>query len=98
MLFVPRGSKAAYKAADYWRDFMDMTEVGNYEPGDCNEDGFITISDAIEVVKYVLGIPSTHFFLETADTNGDGEITISDAVCIVDIILGNNNAPMKPQE
>ena len=98
MLFVPRGSKAAYKAAEYWRDFMDMTEVGNYEPGDCNEDGFITISDAIEVVKYVLGIPSTHFFLETADTNGDGEITISDAVCIVDIILGNNNARMKPQE
>ena len=55
--------------------------------GDVNGDGFVTISDAVALVNYILGQPSTNFIMAAADLNNDSYITISDAVAIVNIIL-----------
>ena len=58
--------------------------------GDVNSDGKITITDAVGIVNYILGNPSSGFNIQAADLNGDHNITITDAVCVVNIIM---NAP-----
>lgn len=49
-LYVPYGSKAAYEAADYWKEFGDIVEIG-----DVNKDGTITIADVTALVNIILG-------------------------------------------
>lgn len=51
-LYVPKGSKAAYEAADYWREFKEIVEMPNQsvqfvdEAGNMKEDGStITITE-----------------------------------------------------
>ncbi len=69
--------------------------------GDANGDGYVTITDAVAVVNYILGNPSADFNKAAANVSGDvdehGEpiISITDAVGIVNIIL-NNNASSAP--
>ncbi|MCR4916041.1 MAG: hypothetical protein K6A96_09840 [Prevotella sp.] len=55
--------------------------------GDVNNDGHVTITDAVAVVNRILGNASNGFVFKAADINGDGKITITDAVGIVNIIL-----------
>ncbi len=68
--------------------------VGSGVKGDVNNDGKVTITDAVGVVNYILGNPAKDFNEDAADVNGDGNITITDAVGIVNIILsGSPSAP-----
>lgn len=61
-LYVPKGRKATYEAADYWKEFSSIieTEDGDYEEpstgikGDVNGDGKVTITDAVTVVNIIL--------------------------------------------
>lgn len=61
--------------------------------GDANNDGTVTITDAVAVVNYILGNPSGSFNITQADVNGDGQVTITDAVGIVNIILQGSGKP-----
>ena len=62
--------------------------------GDVNNDGKVTITDAVGIVNYILGNPSGNFNETAADVNHDGKITITDAVGVVNIILsGEASAP-----
>ena len=63
--------------------------------GDANNDGQVTITDAVAIVNYILGNASANFNLFAADVNRDGNITITDAVGVVNIILnsGGSSAP-----
>lgn len=96
-LYVPLGSKAAYQAADYWKDFYKIIERDmSHEPiqGDVNGDGAITITDVSMVVAFILGVQSDAFIAAYADVNGDGSITITDVAEIVKTILnGSGNTP-----
>ena len=65
----------------------------NFVKGDANNDGKVTITDAVYVVNYVLQQPAADFHVKAADVNGDGNISITDAVMIVNIILGQTQAP-----
>lgn len=55
--------------------------------GDVNEDGTVSIFDAVQVVNYILGKSPTPFCFNNADMDDNGEITIYDAVSIVNVIL-----------
>ncbi len=55
--------------------------------GDVNNDGQVTITDAVGIVNCILGNPAAGFNDAAADVNGDGSITITDAVGVVNIIL-----------
>ena len=55
--------------------------------GDVNNDMKVTITDAVAIVNYILGSPSTNFNEDAADVNEDGYININDAVSIVNMIL-----------
>jgi len=86
-LCVPFGSRAAYRADANWNQFTTIIETGSGVEGDANNDGQVTITDAVSVVDYILGNPSVDFKAGQADLSGDGDITITDAVGVVDMIL-----------
>ena len=79
--------------------FNDGTDAKNYDmaelsikvakKGDANRDGSVTITDAVGVVNYILGNPSSDFNFYAADVNESDDVTISDAVGVVNIILNN---------
>ncbi|MBQ1645380.1 MAG: dockerin type I repeat-containing protein, partial [Prevotella sp.] len=52
--------------------------------GDVNNDGFVTITDAIALVNIILGKAEK---VAAADINGDGLVTITDVIALVNIIL-----------
>ena len=72
-----------------------------YIPGDANNDGKVTITDAVAIVNFILGNPSPDFNKAAANVNGDYDddhnpkITITDAVGVVNIIL--NSGTSAPQ-
>ena len=67
---------------------FDVTITGNEViPGDANGDSNVSISDAVAVVNYILGIHSDNFFFDAANVNGDEIVDINDALAIVNIIL-----------
>ena len=68
-------------------DVESLLEVDGLLPGDANDDGNVTIADAVAVVNYILGNHSGIFVFDAANMDGDSEITISDAFAIVNIIL-----------
>jgi hypothetical protein len=63
-LYVPKNSVSAYKNANVWKDFSNITgvDVGNDdEPivpgwlyGDVNGDGKVNITDVMELITYIL--------------------------------------------
>lgn len=53
-LHVPADSKAAYEAANYWKDFKEIVEMPPLK-GDVNNDGNIDAQDASLILQYVAG-------------------------------------------
>ena len=56
-LYVAKGSKDAYKAADVWKEFKTIAEVGSSPEvvkGDMNGDGVLTIIDALIIIEMIL--------------------------------------------
>ncbi len=56
--------------------------------GDANNDGKVSITDAVCIVNKILGNPPSVFREDLADYNLDGKVSITDAVAIVNKILG----------
>ena len=66
------------KQVEFRLEYWDFTP--QYQIGDTNLDGNITISDVTEIQRHLAEMISfSDEQLVLADTNGDGEITISDA-------------------
>jgi hypothetical protein len=55
-----------------------------YLRGDVNNDGYVDISDVVELVNIILNSQSGN---PRADVNEDGNVDISDVVELVNIIL-----------
>ena len=88
-LYVPKGSKEAYEAADYWKEFKEIVEIGDYLLGDVNGDTEITAQDASLILQYVAGkIELTETQRIAADVNGDTDITAQDASLILQYVAG----------
>ena len=88
-LIVPDGCKAAYEAADNWKDFAEIKEMSErYILGDVNGNDGIDIGDAVTIVNYLVSKESETFIEEAADTNKNGKIDIGDAVTIVNYLVG----------
>ena len=98
-LYVPLGSKPAYKVAKYWKEFKEIIEIeeSNYMLGDINGDGTVDVSDYIGVANRILNIGQEGFNELASDVNEDGIIDVSDYLGIGNIIhtgspFGNSNA------
>ena len=90
-LYVPKGSKAAYEAADYWKDFKEIKEVsdsdGDYVLGDANNDGKLTIADYTAIAHHILGRTPDNFNEKAANVNGDNKINMADYIGVVHLLL-----------
>ena len=60
----------------------------SYVLGDVNGNSHVDIGDAVSIVNYLVGKPSTTFVEKAADTNKNGHIDIGDAVTIVNLLVG----------
>lgn len=69
-------------------------DAEEFVKGNVNADESIDIADAVSIVNYIVGKPtSTSAFIKAAaDANGDGVIDIADAVHVVNLIVGKINA------
>lgn len=70
-----------------WLQALDDVFV-EYEPGDVNQDGSVTVADVTALVNIVLNKDTDATRRKLADVNGDGEVTIVDVTALVNIILG----------
>lgn len=92
-LYVPKGTKAAYEAAEVWKTFKAIVETEEepvpapIDPGDANGDDEINAADIVEVVNYMTGKPSESFVFSAADVTGNGTVDTDDIKGIVDIIM-----------
>jgi DNA polymerase II small subunit/DNA polymerase delta subunit B len=86
---VPLGSKEAYQAADYWKEFKEIIEIEGTK-GDVNNDMLVDVEDVVGIVNKILGEPADNFNEANADVTGDGKIDVDDVVAVVNIILDTN--------
>lgn len=133
-MYVPYGSKAAYEAADYWKEFKEIIELEGVvqkcakptisfvngklifasETEGVEFTSKITVADAnsynsneipltttYHVIVYATKAGYANSDITTADinvkglkgdVNDDGSVTIVDAVNVVNIILGNDSS------
>ena len=84
-LYVPKGSRSAFMAADNWKLFGNIVEKSGIK-GDVNNDSKVSVTDVMLLVNYILG--TTKSIPQTAsDMNDDGRISVADVMNIVNIIL-----------
>ena len=53
-LYVPIGAKAAYKAADYWKNFGNIVEMDFTVAGDVDGDDTVDVADVTAIVEVIL--------------------------------------------
>ena len=87
-LYVPKGSKAAYQSANYWKNFKAIVEFPN---ADVNQDGKVNVVDVVDIARFVVGTPSDKFMEFLADLNSDDNVNVADAVVLVNEIAGDQN-------
>lgn len=86
-LYVPIGKKAAYSAADIWKEFLpniNEIEMGSTSlPGDVDGNGSVGPEDIEAIVKYIMGGWYEGFNFENANLNGDDKVDASDLVLLI---------------
>ena len=87
-LYVPKGSKAAYEEANYWKEFKQIVEFPN---ADVNQDGKVNVVDVVDIARFVVGTPRDTFIEFLADLNSDDDVNVADAVVLVNEIAGDQN-------
>ena len=78
----------------YYYSMMDEEYFEYYWDfhGDVNNDGRVSIIDAVLIVNYILGYKPKDFNEDVADIDGSGNITVFDAVCVINIILERSSS------
>ncbi len=72
-LYVPAGSKAAYQAVNYWKNFTNIVEI--IVPGDIDVDGTVDVADVTALVGVILNgeeteeTPTEQTFEDWTSTN-----------------------------
>ena len=87
-LYIPKGCKSAYQAADYWSEFK---AIKVFPDSDVNQDGEIDMMDVVDIARFVVGTPAETFVEFLADLNNNGEVNVADAVVLVNEIVGDQN-------
>jgi len=82
-----------YVVANYVNGLMESSNTEEvtlsdpgYQLGDVNHDGFVNITDATDLINYLLN-DEGDIYLDQADVSGDGEINVSDAIALINLIL-----------
>lgn len=60
-----------------------LIEAGTVLPGDMNEDGLVTVADAVIILEITQGYSTATADQVRADPNDDGVLTVNDALQIL---------------
>jgi hypothetical protein len=63
----------------------------NFDLGDVNGDGIITVTDVMMLVNSILGHVNNNFITANADVNNDNNITVTDVMVLVNNILNGKS-------
>jgi hypothetical protein len=69
----------------------NVTWIDRNQRGDIFGEGFVTTANAIEILRFVAGLPNdirSQSAMAAADVNGDGKIDTADALEILRIVAG----------
>lgn len=88
VLYVPKGCRDSYIAADYWKDFKEIVEKGDPLLGDVNGNDEIDIGDVVSIMNFLMGREVASFIEKAADTNKNGLVDIGDVVTIINYLMG----------
>jgi hypothetical protein len=83
IVWVPKGCVAAYKAANGWKDFMNIKEIAD---GDVNSDGKVDQYDLRDLVEYIMGGKPNGVTVESANVNGDNKVDVADVVTLTPLL------------
>ena len=83
VLWVPKGSVAAYWEANGWKDFQNIKEIVD---GDVNLDEKVNRNDQNALVAHIMGKKPEGFYEGLADLNGDDDVNAADVVKLIDVI------------
>ena len=76
-----------------WSHSQKVTLFANgpeYELGDVNDDGSVTISDVTALIDFLLSGDASGINQAAADCNQDNSITISDVTALIDFLLAGS--------
>ena len=83
-LYVPKGSKSAYEAAEYWKEFKEIVEFEiDNGLGDVNGDDKVNGTD----IQAVINVIVDEDYVEAADINKDNKVNGTDIQEIINIIV-----------
>ena len=82
-LYVPKGSKEAYAAADYWKEFKEIVEIS---PGDADGDGDVDQKDVDLVTEYIMNGNAEGLNLINATGSDRKVLNVADIVRIINIM------------
>lgn len=82
-LYVPKGCKKAYEAAEYWNEFKTIEET---TLGDVTGDGAISGDDVTALKNILLRRENKGLNPLAADLTGDGKMSIADITALINII------------
>lgn len=75
----------------YQEGYWGNVNIAEYtEPGDVNMDGYVSITDAVGVVAFIIKSDVSDLNERAADANLDGKIDVADVVWIVNRIIGRS--------
>jgi hypothetical protein len=69
-----------------------------YICGDLTADGFVNISDAVRLIRYIFEGAPPPIPLEAGDVNCDGIVNVSDVVYLIAWIFGGGPDPCDPDD
>lgn len=82
------------KKAQNIGNFEYHTETPPYKLGDVDQDGKITVSDALYVLDMCVGVkPTAEPQKSAADVDKSGDVRVTDALIILDVSVGNKTLP-----
>ena len=90
-LYVPMRSLERYMNAVGWRNFQHIEGIDTGDDfllGDVNRDEEVNITDAIDLINYLLS-DTGDIDLLAADVNEDSEINITDAIELINYLLND---------
>jgi PKD repeat protein len=96
-VYSQESQRVAPHTVDGVFEIVDDDETDLFIRGDCNMDGILDTSDAINILHFILlGVEENTKRLDACDVDDSGELDISDAINLLGFVFLGSSAPPHP--